>query len=321
MMIEALKAFLAVVDTGNLSTAARALELAVSSVSRKIDWLEADLGTRLLHRSSRAVMLTDAGEQFAPRARAILAELAEARSAMSALDTSPRGPLTVTVPASFGRRHVAPAVTGFLRRYPLIELDLNVSDDIVDLAARRVDVAVRISVLPDSDLLATLLAPQRRYVCASPDYVARHGAPATPADLLAHNCLTFSTRTTPPYWWCFNGVNRNRPLPVRGTMRTDDIDAMLQAAIGGVGLVHFASWLVADAVAAGQLVPVLGPEHHPRRQAQPAIHAVRLPGRSHAVKAQLFINYLREIIGPEPYWEKTMQQALSPFSVDASVLP
>lgn len=306
-MIDALTCFLAVVDTGNLSTAARALELAVSSVSRKIDWLEADLGTRLFHRSSRMVLLTDAGEQFVPRARAILGELADARAAVSALDTEPRGLLTVTAPAAFGRRHVAPAVCGFLRRYPLIELDLNVSDDIVDLAARRVDVAVRISVLPDSDLRATLLAPQHRYVCASADYLARHGAPATPQELLSHNCLTFANRATPPFWWCFDGVNRNRPLAVRGTMRTDDIDAMLQAAIGGVGLVHFASWLVADAVAAGLLVPVLGPQFQPKRVGQPAIHAVRLPGRSHPVKSQLFINYLREVIGTEPYWDMAMR--------------
>ena len=307
-MIDALQCFLAVVEYGNLSGAARTLQLAVSSVSRKIDWLEADLGTKLFHRSSRAVLLTDAGEQFAGHARAILAELAEARNAVGMLDTEPRGLLTVTAPAGFGRRHVAAAVADFLQRYPQIELELSANDEIVDLAARRVDVAVRIGVLPDSDLLATFLAHQRRYVCASPDYLRRHGRPQTPADLLDHNCLTLAYRVTPLALWCFKGVNRNQPLAVRGSLRTDDVDVMMAAALGGAGIVQMPSWLVADAVAAGQLEVLFGPEHHPPSMAKPAIHALRLPGRSHPVKAQLFINHLRDFIGKPPYWEKKMPQ-------------
>lgn len=309
-MIDALRCFLAVVDTGNLSSAARALQLAVSSVSRKIDWLEADLGTRLFHRSSRLVLLTDAGEELVPRARKILSELDEARSSVAMLDAEPRGLLTVTTPAGF-RRHVAPAVVEFLKRYPQIEMDLHASDDIVDLVARRVDVAVRIGILPDSDLKATLLARQMRYVCASPAYLAQHGRPATPLDLLKHNCLRFSKRLAPPGWWTFAGVNRQQPLEVKGTLRTDDVDIMLEAAIGGVGLVHLGSWLVADAISSGKLVPLFGPETHPPRLVQPAIHALRLPGRSHPVKAQLFITHLRQTFGKEPYWERAAASGMA----------
>src|SRR5471032_2414153 len=163
-MIDGLKCLLAVVELGSLSRAAAELKMAVSSVSRKLDALEAELGSRLLLRSSRQMLLTDAGERFLPRSRNILAELAEGKAAVQELDSEPRGLLTVTAPAAFGRLHVAPAIAQFLKRYPLLEVELHVSDEIVDLAARRVDVAVRAGVLTDSGLVATRLAIQHRVV-------------------------------------------------------------------------------------------------------------------------------------------------------------
>jgi DNA-binding transcriptional LysR family regulator len=320
-MIDALECFLAVVDSGNLSRAAAVLELAVSSVSRKIDSLEAELGVKLLHRSSRLILLTDAGEQFLPRARNILAELAEGKAAVLALDHEPRGLLTVTAPAAFGRLHVGPAVAAFLQRYPLLEVDLHVSDDIVDLMARRVDVAVRAGHLPDSDLVATRLATQYRVVSASPAYLARCGWPAAPLDLLNHNCLTVAGRSVPSDWWTFEGVNRNQPLPVKGTLRSDDTDTLLHAAMAGLGLVHLANWLVSDAIVAGQLVPLFasplrsrpepGSRSAPgRREITPSgIHAVRMPGRSNQAKAQLLINHLREYFGEPAYWDVALERA------------
>lgn len=321
-MIDALECFLAVVEQGNLSRAAAALELAVSSVSRKIDGLEAELGVKLLHRSSRRMLLTDAGEQFLPRARSILAELAEGKAAVLALDEEPRGLLTVTAPAAFGRLHVAPAIAAFLQRYPLLEVDLHISDEIVDLLARRVDVAVRVGILPDSDLLATQLAAQQRVACASPAYLARCGRPATPLALLDHNCLTLARASAPSDWWAFEGVNGNLPLAVKGTLRSDDTYTLLQAAIAGLGVVHLGNWLVGDAVAAGQLVPLFAPPGQgpdaaaggrtgPRSAAKgrivsAAIHAVRMPGRSNQAKAQLLIQHLRAYFGEPPYWERAL---------------
>jgi len=305
-MFDALQCFVAVVDSGNLSRAAASLQLAVSSVSRRLDWLESEVGARLFVRSSRLMLLTDAGERFLPRARNILAELAEAKAAVSDIDPEPRGVLTVTAPRAFGRRHIAPAIGDFLRRYPLLELDLHMNDDIVDLAARRVDVAIRLGTLPASDLLATHLAPHRRLVCASPGYLAAHGTPAKPLDLLQHNCMTFIDRQAPPCWWGFDGVNRDKPLAVRGKIRSDDVDFMLEAAIGGAGVAHLASWLVADAIVAGQLVPLFGPASQQHEQAPGGVHAVRLPGRSHPVKAQLFIAHLRAHVGTPPYWEQAL---------------
>ncbi|HEX8612675.1 MAG TPA: LysR family transcriptional regulator [Telluria sp.] len=305
-MFDALHCFLTVVDTGNLSRAAKTLQLAVSSVSRRIDWLEADVGARLFVRTSRLVLLTDAGERFVPRARHLVAELAEAKAAVTAVDPEPRGVLTVTAPRAFGRRHIAPVLGEFLHRYPLMELELQLNDDVVDLSAQRVDVAIRLGPLPDSDLLATWLAPRRRIACASPAYLARRGTPATPLELLDHNCMSYVSRSALACWWMFDGVNRNKPLPVSGALRSDDVDFMLDAAIGGAGVAHLPSWLASEALVAGQLVPLFGPASGGPSVLTDGIHAVRLPGRSHPVKAQLFIAYLRDHVGAPPYWERAL---------------
>ena len=303
-MLDAIRIYLAVAETGNLSKVAKAKGLAVSSISRKIDTLETELGFKLFNRNSRIVMLTDAGEQFLQRAKNILVELDEAKSAISALNADPKGLLTITAPSSFGRLHIAPAVISFLKRYPLMDIDLNINDDIVDLSSQRIDVAIRIGALPDSDLVATQLAPFRRIVCASPHYLAKHGHPASPQDLLQHNCLSPAGRKTVPGLWTFSGVNRGTALPVHGNFRANDINSLLLAAIGGIGIVHLATWLVSDAVASGQLVQLFPDTRHIPSKLQPAIHAVRLPGRSHATKAQLFITHLKSEFGEPAHWDK-----------------
>ena len=315
-MIDSLQCLLAVVQHGSLSRAAKELNMAVSSVSRKLDALESELGARLLLRSSRKVILTDAGERFLPRASNILAELADGKAAMQELDSEPRGLLTVTAPAALGRLHVAPAIAAFLQRHPLLEVDLHVSDDVVDLSARRVDVAVRAGVLPASDLVATRLAGLNRVVSASPAYLERHGWPQSPEDLLNHQCLTVSGRSAPRGWWRFEGVNQNQPLAVKGKLRCDDTDSLLHAAIHGGGVVHLANWLVSEAIVAGQLLPVfpMDPVQRlampPRRNPdEPAIHAVHMPGRSNQAKAQLLIRHLKEYFGDPPYWDLAMEAA------------
>lgn len=302
-MIDAMKVFLAVVDAGSLSKVAREREFAVSSIGRKIDALEADLGVRLLNRSSRQLMLTDAGEAFVPRARAIVAELNDARHAIAELSSDPRGPLTVAAPSSFGRRHIVSAIASFLALHPAIDIDLHLSDDLLDLRTQRIDLAVRLGVLPDSDLVATMLSPVQRVVCASPAYLARHGQPRSPQELLQHNCLSLATSPFPSGWWTFAGVHGGLPLPVKGNLRSDDTEALLRAAVDGVGVCHLGSWLVSDDLVAGRLVPVFAPALAAKGPRLPAIHAVRLPGRSHAAKAQLFVAHLRRVFGEPAYWD------------------
>ena len=304
-MINGLPTFVAVAQEGSFSEVARVQGVAVSSVTRRIDGLEAELGVKLFNRSSRRVLLTDAGEQFLARAKRVLADLDDAKEAMTTLSAEPRGLLTVTAPSAFGRRHVAPAIVKLLRQYPALEIDLHLSDQIVDLSARRVDVAIRIGLLPDSDLVATQLAPLRRLACASPAYIERRGRPATALDLLEHDCLTAASLPVPPGWWCFPRINKGLPLAVRGSFRTDDTESLLQAAIAGLGVVHLASWLVSDAIQDGRLLSLFPDPDWPEKLV-PAIHAVRMPGRSHTTKAQLFVSHLRDVFGDVPYWDRTI---------------
>jgi DNA-binding transcriptional LysR family regulator len=310
-MFEALTTFVNVAATGSFSRVAKQEDVAVSSITRRIGGLESELGAKLFSRSSRRLLLTDAGERFLPRARGLLADLSEAKDGLVSLNAEPRGPLTVTAPSVFGRRWVSPAAIDFLALYPLLELDLHLSDEVVDLRARRVDVAIRMGSLPDSDLIATRIAPLRRLVCASPVYLKRRGWPVAPGELLQHNCLTVASAPAPADWWRFEGVNRNRALPVRGTLRTDDTDTLLQAAVAGVGIVHLASWLVTEMIVAGRLV-VLFPNAQPPKGAVPAIHAVRMSGRSHPGKATLFIAHLRKAFGDPPLWERGLGKARPP---------
>ncbi|MEO8779945.1 MAG: LysR substrate-binding domain-containing protein [Rhodanobacter sp.] len=304
-MIEELRIFLAVTAAGNFSRVARDQNMAVSSVTRKIDMLEAELGVKLFRRSSRLVLLTDAGERFVLSARSIVAELDDAKDALAELQVDPRGVLSVTAPAAFGRRHVIPVVSGFLERYPQIELELHLSDQAVDLAAQRVDLAIRMGSLLDSDMVATRLAGVRRVACASPEYIARHGRPAGPEDLLKHNCLTVASGHVPHGWWSFPGVQHGIALPVHGSLRSNDTEALLQAAVDGLGVVHLASWLVCDMLAEGKLVSLFAEPLMSALSSSSAIHAVRLPGRSNAAKAHLFVDHLKEAFGEPAYWDSS----------------
>jgi DNA-binding transcriptional LysR family regulator len=308
-MLEELPLFVAVAAAQNFSEVARAHRVAVSSVTRKIDALEADVGAKLFMRSPKRLVLTDAGEHLLPLARTILADLANAKESLTELSTNPRGLLTVTAPVEFGRRHLLPAVISFMKLYPLLEIDLHLSEEVVDLSVRRIDIAIRMGVLPNSDLVGTSLAPMTRLACASPDYIARRGRPERPIDLLNHECLTTLAQPPPGGWWIFPGVNRDLPLAVKGCFRSQDTEALLSAAIAGMGVVHLADWLVNDAIGAGQLVSLF-PEHAALVTPKPAIHAVRMPGRSNKIKSQLFIAHLREVFGSPPYWHDATPRAL-----------
>ncbi|MFZ6734562.1 LysR family transcriptional regulator [Undibacterium sp. Ji42W] len=302
-MLDEINTFIAVATEGSFSAVARSHDLAVSSITRKLDALEADLGVRLFARSSRSITLTDAGNQFLPRARTIVAEMEEARHVLADLHADPRGLLTVTAPAAFGRMHVVPALASFLERYPLMQIDLHLSDDFVDLLTHRVDVAIRIGVLADSDLVATRLAPINRLACASPAYLAAHGWPDSPEQLLQHNCLNIASIPLPYGWWSFAGVRNEAALPVNGNFKSDDTEALLAAAVAGMGIAHLASWMVCDMLRAGKLKLLFPDLPMPAKAAQTGIHAVRMPGRSHTAKAQLFIAHMKACFGERPYWE------------------
>jgi len=298
--LAALTAFAAVVETGSFAAAARRLGRSTSRLSRQVADLEAGLGARLLHRTTRALTLTEAGRAYHEQVARILADLDAADQSVGRLQAAPRGRLRVAAPMSFGIRHLAPALPDFLARYPEIALDMAMNDRFVDLIDEGFDLAVRIGRLAESSLISRRLAPLRRVLCASPDYLAAHGTPRTPDDLAAHACLGYSN-LTPQEEWSFSDPLSRRPWPVRieARLRINNGDALRLAALAGVGLGLLPTFIVGPDLAAGTLVPLLDP--YLRQEG--AIHALYPPARHLSPKVRAFVDFLAGRFGPQPYWE------------------
>jgi DNA-binding transcriptional LysR family regulator len=247
---------LAAVDAGSLSAAARRLGLPLATVSRRVAELEAHLGARLLTRSSRRLTLTDAGRSYAAAAKRILEEVGEAERAAAGEYSAPKGELIVTAPIVFGRLHVLPVVMDFLRAYPEIAVRLVQVDRVIDLQENHVDLAVRIAELPDSSLIALRVGSIRRVVCASPDYFAARGTPRRPADLAAHDCVTFEGPIAPDIW-AFASGETAATIPIRPRLIVNTAEAAVDAAVAGLGVTRVLSYQAAEALSAGTLALAL----------------------------------------------------------------
>jgi len=256
--LDSMAVLLAVVEAGSLSAAARHLGMPLATVSRKVAALEAHLKTRLLHRTTRHLALTETGSAYVAACRRILDEIGEAERTATGEYATPKGELTVTAPMMFGRLHIVPVVAEFLARYPEIEINLVLTDRVMHLMDEHIDVAVRIGELPDSGLMATGVGKVRRVVCASPDYLARHGAPATPADLAAHDCISFEVMESRRAW-VFGAARSAQAVPVHSRLAVNTVDAAIAAATLGVGLVRVMSYQVMDALRNDTLRIVLEP--------------------------------------------------------------
>lgn len=256
--LESMSVFIAVVDAGSLSAAARQLGMPLATVSRKVAELEAHLKSRLLHRTTRQLLLTDVGASYVAACRRILEEIGEAERAATGEYAVPKGELVVTAPIVFGRLHIVPVVAEFLAQYPEISLNLMLTDRVVHLMEEQCDVAVRIGDLPDSSLKAVQVGTVRRVVCASPGYLQTHGEPALPQDLAAHNCITFDVLASVGAW-VFGEGKAQRSVPVHSRLSVNTAEAAIAAAALGVGVVRVLSYQVADAVQKGDLQVVLQP--------------------------------------------------------------
>jgi DNA-binding transcriptional LysR family regulator len=250
--LESMSILVTVVEAGSLSAAARQLRTPLATVSRKVSELEAHLKTRLLNRSSRKLTLTDAGRSYVEACRRILEDVGEAERAAAGEYGAPKGDLIITTPIVFGRLHVLPVVTEFLRAFPEIDIRMVLADRVVNLLEDRVDLAVRIGALPDSSLLATRVGSVRR----SPAYFAERGTPMTPDDVRAHGCITFEGMTSPGTWR-FNAGKADISVPVHSRLIVNTAEAAIDAAIAGAGITRVLSYQVADAVRAGSLTIVL----------------------------------------------------------------
>ncbi|MFA6114139.1 MAG: LysR family transcriptional regulator [Sphingomonas sp.] len=254
--LESMAAFVATVEDGGFSAAARRTRMPLATISRKVSDLENLLGVRLINRSARGISLTESGQSYYPECRRLLDELAEAERAASGEYRAPRGELVITAPIVFGRMHLLPIVVDFLRAYPEVEISLRLTDEIVHLGDEQVDLAVRISRLPDSSMVATKIADIRHVVCASPTYLAERGTPLHPGDLASHDCVSGKLLATPDTW-PFRIGKAIRSFPIRRRLAATTAEAVIEAAIAGAGLTRALCYQVVEAEKQGRLVTVL----------------------------------------------------------------
>lgn len=293
----ALRAFVEVAHAGGFSRAARRRAVATSSVTRLIDGLEASLGVALLTRSTRRVTLTDAGAAYLEQVARLLSDLDEADASVADAGSEAVGPLRVSAPVTFGRLCLGPRIAGFLRAHPRVSLEMVLSDANVDLAAERIDVAVRIGT-PEHhpQLIVRPLAGHTRQVVASPAYLACHGTPARPEDLALHECLRFAYQAGPQRW-SFLRDGQMQAVEVNGRLAANNADILRDAVLDGAGIALLAQWLIEDDVRAGRLQRLFaGHAIHPG-DPRVDIHAAYLPNRRHSRKVQAFVEFLQRMTG------------------------
>ena len=300
-----LEIFARVARTGNMSAAGREMSLSPAVVSKRISLLEERLGARLFQRTTRQLTLTETGEGYYKRVVDIIALFEEAEDFVSRRNTSPRGQLKVAAPTSFARLHISPHLPEFIERYPDIELDFQLNDDFVDIIRDGFDVAIRIGELADSSLVARKIATDDRVMCASPKYLQENPAPKTLADLEHHNCLLAGAQDC---WRMKDKDGKEHQVRVQGNIRSNSAEFIREALLLGLGLGFRSTWDIAAELERGDLQIVMpdytGSSHF-------AVHAVYpcrefLPAKVHA-----FIDYLNEVYGPEPYWNKSLKRPTS----------
>jgi DNA-binding transcriptional LysR family regulator len=288
---EELRTFVAVVQARGFAQAGKRLGLAKSAVSRRVSDLEERLGTRLLHRTTRQISLTAAGAEYYQRGVRLLAELQEAEDIVSSGSNEPTGRLRIAAPVSFGSHCLGPII---------LQVELELEDRLIDLVASGFDVAVRASRLKDSSLIARKIVPIRHVICASPDYLQRLGRPNLPADLSSHTTLRYSLADDD---WEFT---KSDALSPPSKFRCNNGDTLREAAIAGGGLAYLPTFIVYQAVADGRLeVCLSGFEKDPI-----ALYAVYPSTRHLSVKIRVFIDFLVEKLGVEPFWDKAINKKM-----------
>jgi DNA-binding transcriptional LysR family regulator len=284
--LEAMSIVLAVAEAGSLSAAARQQKKPLATASRKVTELEAQLQTKLFHRSSRALVPTDAGRSYIAASKRILDDVAEAERAASGEYTTPRGDLFVSAPFALGRMHLLPVVAAFLATFPDVDVQLNLQDRAVNLLEEHIDVALRVGALADSSLIAVRLGEIRRVVCASPAYLKSHGTPKSPDDLSKHDCISYAPILSPSTW-TFERDQTEHAVPVRSRLIVNNLESACDAARAGVGIAVMLSYQVAEFVRSGELTPLL-------RDFQPPpvpVSFVYSPNRFMPVKLRAFLDF------------------------------
>lgn len=293
--LAAMRVFRRVAELGSFTRAADDFGVTAATVSKHIAFLEQDLGTRLINRTTRRMNLTDAGLAFLKRAQTLLDDLEEAELEARGFQAEPRGTIRLNVPMSFGLTHITGAIDSFLNRYPLIDIDLQLNDRMIDLVEQGVDIAIRVrSELSDSSLRARPLRNSRNIVCASPAYLDKTSDIQSPTDLSEHNCLIYSLHDRPRVWEL-----GEEQVTISGNYRTDSSLAIRKSLLRGLGVGLLPRFLVQEDIECGTLTPLL--EDYPPKGY--TIFAVFPPGRMQSTKVRMLVEHLDQYLGDKPYWQ------------------
>lgn len=298
--LAAIRVFVHVVETGSFSAAAVRLGLSRAAASKYVSQLEAHLGGRLLHRTTRHVSLTESGRLYFERCREILHNLEEADGVVSGLSQEPRGVLRLSAPTNFASLHLAKLVTRFMQTYPAVKVEMMCSDRHVDLVDEGYDMAIRISDQDNSELIARYLTHCRHVVVASPDYLSRHPAPKTPEDLRRHSCLLFAHTTGGI--WPFAKDGQDYSIKVKQVFKSNNPDLLVETAIAGMGIAMLPTFITSEPIRRGALNILLTDYELPVMP----VYAVYVSRQFLPAKTRVFIDYLKAYLHDPPYWDKVL---------------
>jgi len=285
--------FCLLVRVGSLVATARELNLTPPAVSRRLSQLEERLGVRLLNRTTRRISLTSEGEVYFAHAQRILGDIDEMERLVASSRAAPKGLLRINAPLGFGRSYVGPAMAAFSRRYPDVELQLQLSDRPISLPDDSIDITIRLGELPDSRLVARKIAPNRRLLVASPGYLKAAGEPAHPQELTQHQCIVLRQNETAYGNWRLSRSGRTETVKVHGRLCTNDGEVALCWALDGLGILMRAEWDVAKYLRSGRLVQVLSGHETPPAD----IYAVFSERLNLSAKVTCFVEHLRSYLG------------------------
>jgi DNA-binding transcriptional LysR family regulator len=288
--LKAMQIFASIADAGSLTGAAQALDASLPAIVRNLAMLEAELGVRLFNRTTRRIALTQEGRVYLERCRHVLAAVAEADAELRAEHAEPQGRLCMTAPVFFGQLHVCPAVTRFVQRHPKVNVEVQLLDRVVNLVEEGIDVGIRIGMLDDSSLVAQQVGSLRRVVVATTEYLAEHGTPLQPKDLLRHNCVRFSGSSAP--WWTFHAGGKSFSVPVTGNLSFNQAAPAAEACLAHLGFGMFISYQVAAHLRSGALCAVLEEFEPPQRPVSIVYpQSRRLPART-----RVFIDWMKQAL-------------------------
>ena len=296
--LTSLRALTKVIQHGSFAAAARDMRLSRSAVSKYVIELEQTLGVQLLNRTTRSASPTVNGQAYYERCVAILADLDEADLAVSSAQAEPRGTLRVNAPMSFGTLHLGRAIGTFMERHPELHIQLILSDEFVDPVQEGFDVTLRIADPPSSSLIARKIVPAQRVVCASPDYLKRHGIPRHPTDLRDHDCLSYGHLVTGNQWK-LTGADGDHWIAIPWTLCTNNAEILRDAAVAGRGIALLPTFIAGADLQTGRLTSILADYKAPEM----SIHVIYPPTRHLSAKVRVFIDFLVERFAGRPYWD------------------